>query len=620
MRALRLIIRNSLITASGALLGWSLAAQAQDTSPPPSYYASLASSGSLPAGDNLRRALHDLIDGHTVISYNDLPELFEIIDRDPNNPSNVILLYSGYSVSGTSTSWNREHTWPRSYGADSGPAYSDAHHLFPADVDANSDRSNYGFANLSSGTGLRDAPQSIYDSSLRMVEPRDADKGRIARALLYMEVRYDGSDSRGDFTLNNFLSANDERHGTLSALLEWNRAFPPDERERRRNHFIATGATTRVGFRRQGNRNPFVDYPGLADLIYSPTAPLDWSRWQFQQFSLPEISDGTGAELADPDSDGLTNLMEFAIQTDPADPVVPAMFTVTTSGGADYITFNRVIDPAASFLSYTVEATANPDVPSSWAPLVYDEDLDLLIDNRGDYDLVSLYYVPADNTPLFYRLVVTRDVPGATEIRTTFPYDTTRYTLSVSTTPGGTVNLVSEGFIAPTAMEVVATPAPGYLFSNWSGAIQSTANPLTILIDGTYSLLATFSPDLRDSDGDGLNNYEELVLFGTNPALADSSGDGLIDGALASAGYDPAVNYGALRTVLEQSLQYLRPGTLVIDSNQNGTISLQFDIERSTNLETWTINPADRVEKVLQRDQSVEFFRLAPAPENDPSH
>lgn len=588
-----------------------IASWAQDYRPPATYYASLPQAGALPEGNALRLALHDIIDGHITLSYNDLPELFEVIDRDPENASNVLLLYSGYSVSGTSFSWNREHTWPRSYGADSGPPYSDAHHLFPADVEANSDRSNYGFDELSSGTPLRDAPESRYNSSLRMVEPRDADKGRIARALFYMEVRYDSTNPTGDFTLSDYLSTNDQRHGKLSTLLEWNRAFPPDERELRRNHLIATGTTTRIGFRRQGNRNPFVDYPGLADLIYAPAGPLAWDRWLLENFSLADISDGNAAELADPDSDGLSNLMEFAIQTDPADPIVPALFTVTASSSGDNITFNRVLDPSRSHISYTVESSSDPLNPASWSSLVYSE-RDLQIANRGDFEVVSLFHQPA--TPgLAYRLVITRTLPGAPVIRTTFPYDTTRYTLSVTPSPGGTTNLVSESYTVPTSIQLLATPDPGYRFVGWSGATQSLDNPLSLFVDATYSITATFSPDLDDPDGDGLTNHDEIVLLGTDPNKPDSSGDGLPDGALSAAGFDPTVNYGPLKTVVEQSLQYIRPDVLVIQSNADGSITLQFDIQRSNDLQNWTTDPADRVEKVLPRDGSVEFFRLAPA-------
>lgn len=584
-------------------------AAAQDYSPPVSYYQSLAGSSALPEGDTLRRALHDIIDGHTVISYGDLPEFFEVIDRDPANASNVILLYSGYSVSGTSFSWNREHTWPRSYGADTGPAYSDAHHLFPTDVQANSDRSNYGFDNLTSGSPLQDAPESIYNSSLQMVEPRDADKGRIARSLFYMEVRYDGSDSRGDFVLSDYLSMNDERHGKLSALLEWNRAYPPDDRERRRNHLIAEGTTTRIGFRLQGNRNPFVDYPGLADLIYEPSAPTSWHVWQLENFTFAELDAGLGAEMSDPDSDGLSNLMEFAIQTNPRDFFVPELFTVTTSSSGNNITFNRVSDPARSYISYAVEESINPNDPTSWVPLSYDE-RDLQIAYFGDYEQVSLYHQPTHTAVTYYRLVITRTLPGSAPVTTFFPYDMTRYTLSVSASAGGEVSLVSEGYVEPTTVEISATPAPGFLFAGWSGAEDSNANPLQLLVDTTLFLQAAFTPDLADPDSDGLSNYEEIAVLGTDPNQFDSSGDGLGDGALYEAGFDPTVDFGALKAVVESSMVYVKPGVMSIQPEADGTVRLQFDVERSQDLETWTKDPADRVEKVLERSAQTEFYRL----------
>ncbi len=102
-------------------------------------------------GADLKKALHDIIDDHTKVSYTPgVWNALKDLDEDPGNPNNVIMLYKRTSVpkinqySGGSCPdcWNREHTWPKSHGfrKESYPAYTDLHHLKPADKTANSSR------------------------------------------------------------------------------------------------------------------------------------------------------------------------------------------------------------------------------------------------------------------------------------------------------------------------------------------------------------------------------------------------------------------------------------------------------------------------------------------------
>ncbi|MCX6875625.1 MAG: hypothetical protein NTW21_17730 [Verrucomicrobia bacterium] len=78
---------------------------------------------------------------------------------------------------------------------------------------------------------------------------------------------------------------------------------------------------------------------------------------------------------------------------------------------------------------------------------------------------------------------------------------------------------------------LTATPDPGYVFTGWSGDATGTANPLSVLMDADKTITASFVPDTRDDDGDELTNYQEIVVYGTNPTLPDTDGDGLPDGA-----------------------------------------------------------------------------------------
>ncbi len=147
---------------------------------------------------------------------------------------------------------NIEHTWPQSrFNRDFNKEdqKSDLHHLFPADSKLNAARGNYWFGEVAHDTQTFDkCPESgsrfgIGSSgSDDIFEPPMEHKGHVARALMYFALRYDSK-----------IDPEEE-----AILKKWNREHPVDEDEARRNNEI---------FKAQGNRNPFVDYPELADLI-----------------------------------------------------------------------------------------------------------------------------------------------------------------------------------------------------------------------------------------------------------------------------------------------------------------------------------------------------------------
>jgi len=88
---------------------------------------------------------------------------------------------------------------------------------------------------------------------------RDEVKGDIARILFYMATMY------FDLSLNDdpaSISAY-KSMGILSTLLEWNELDPVDDFEKNRNEVI---------YSYQKNRNPFIDYPEFANLIWGDLA------------------------------------------------------------------------------------------------------------------------------------------------------------------------------------------------------------------------------------------------------------------------------------------------------------------------------------------------------------
>src|SRR2546426_363162 len=107
--------------------------------PPFSYYTSITNQTSTA----LKSALHDIIKGHTVIDYTPTHDALVVLDQDPTNSANVILIYSGFSVAASTwPDWNREHIYPESFGTSSGPQHSDLFNLRACDQGVNSSRGN----------------------------------------------------------------------------------------------------------------------------------------------------------------------------------------------------------------------------------------------------------------------------------------------------------------------------------------------------------------------------------------------------------------------------------------------------------------------------------------------
>ena len=71
------------------------------------------------------------------------------------------------------------------------------------------------------------------------------------------------------------------------------------------------------------------------------------------------------------------------------------------------------------------------------------------------------------------------------------------YTLDVSLVGSGAVGLdpTQSTYASGDVVTLTATPAPGWLFSGWSGALSGTANPQTITMDGNKTVTATFTAE-----------------------------------------------------------------------------------------------------------------------------
>ena len=247
------------------------------TAQPANYY----NSANGLTGNQLKVALHNIIKGHSSISYSQLWNAFWSTDNKGNgivwdmysdkpNGTPPYVYYLGQdqcgNFSGEGDCYNREHSWPSSWFNDQTTPRTDLHHIFPTDGYVNNRRGNYAFGEVGSASwtsrnGSRLGTCKTPGFSGTAFEPIDEYKGDFARAIMYMSVRYyseDGSWSSSDMTTKSEI-----KPWAIYMLLRWNELDPVSEKEKLRNEAIYDDY--------QHNRNPFVDHPEYARMIWDPT-------------------------------------------------------------------------------------------------------------------------------------------------------------------------------------------------------------------------------------------------------------------------------------------------------------------------------------------------------------
>ena len=178
------------------------------------------------------------------------------------------------SVGAVVSGCNIEHSFAKSWwGGSKNDAYKDCYHLNPSNTTANSSRSNYPLGvptkdlKDQSVTGSLKVGRATYEGETFWVfEPKDEYKGDFARAYFYMATCYgdeltwrlDNKDVGSKYAMRND-SYLEFRDWEIEVLITWHRQDPVSEKETKRMDAVSDF---------QHNRNPFIDYPDLAEYIW----------------------------------------------------------------------------------------------------------------------------------------------------------------------------------------------------------------------------------------------------------------------------------------------------------------------------------------------------------------
>lgn len=272
------------------------------------------------SGMELKKELASLVT-NTHIPRPYTPGIWEAIrytDEDPENKDNVLLIYGWPDIDSKNSTvhqrsinkslqydreenrhkrWEREHVFAKSLARNRGQlpldanprsgyigttvpeiAGTDAHNLRAINGSWNSTRSNNMFVD---GKGNANVVSSKY------WYPGDEWKGDVARMMLYMHIRYEENKEDLDYIgytnaskVGKPINANATlSDGMIDLFLKWNAEDPVSEIEKRRNEYH--GNPNNPNFRyAQGNRNPFIDNPSLANVIWRMPMYLAENKWK----------------------------------------------------------------------------------------------------------------------------------------------------------------------------------------------------------------------------------------------------------------------------------------------------------------------------------------------------
>lgn len=310
-------------------------------------------------GTQFRTELANLITTthHTNPSYSaGLASLFAKADLDINT-GKVVEFYTGNLTNGFTG--NREHVWPKQAGdafPEKSEAGSDGHHLRPCNSTVNSSRGNKSFDEVTSKVVNESNGTCYMDGTF--FYPGKGFRGQTARILMYVQTRW-GDKYNLKFVLGD---GHSKTIGDIETLFKWHLEEPPTANEIYRNNAVADY---------QGNRNPFIDHPEYAAMIYC----YDGQSYNDELLNVLKNSNDPYNNLNKVEPTGITlsnsnlslsvgDTKQLTATVTPADATSTVIWTTSNSSVAT-VSNGKVTAVAAGTATITATSTENANIKAT---------------------------------------------------------------------------------------------------------------------------------------------------------------------------------------------------------------------------------------------------------------
>lgn len=588
-----------------------------------------------------------IISTHTrTLFYEQIWDASKATDVNPNNPSQVLLIYGWengsdadvtndrergiQNNSGTPGDWNREHVYSQSLGtpplSDSGPG-SDAHHLRPSDTQRNSSRNNRKFTSGSGNSGIQ-SNGGWY--------PGDEWKGDVARMMMYMYLRYNDRCLPTNIGIGSSATTPDDM---IDLFLQWNADDPVSDFERQRNTYHENTSNQNA----QGNRNPFIDNPRLATRIWGgPEAEDSWGIYTNADTEVPTTPTNLTA----------TNITTFSVDlswTAATDNIGVTSYDIYMNGNLEIATSNTSVNITnlipnsnysfavlakdiannASQLSIPLEIQTLQDTEAPTAPD------NVVISNETSSTFIVSWDASVDNTKVvLYEIMVndllhgtsTNEMYTVTGLSTSTTYQVQIIAVDESTNKSNPSNIVNA-----TTTDGSTTTSNELFFSEY---VEGSSNNKALeIVNLTSSDIDMTSYSIQRQTNGGLNGsvWEfNLPLTGTITSgdvyviiNSAASLQKLIDEADFIQPHNGDTNFGApINFNGNDPVGLFKNGILIdIIGTYNGgsanfainkTLRRKSDISQpNTNFDStneWDVYPEDSVEDIGQHNTTLSIY------------
>jgi endonuclease I len=248
---------------------------------PVNYYSTLEGKKTA----ELKTAAFNTIKTHISLKYSNMWNYFPQTDYLPSAPTEIWDMYSNNIVFFSAhSSIDIEHCVPNSWWGgptvDNEYAYGDLMNLYPSNNSINRSKGNNPLSEVGATTPAGNNGVSKSGTSITVgytgngFEPADEYKGDFARTYFYMATCYQNytwlSDATGEYEIMNG-GYPSFQPWAIPLLLKWSRQDPVSDKEIQRNEVV---------YKLQNNRNPFIDYPQLAEYIWGNMKDSIWSSFK----------------------------------------------------------------------------------------------------------------------------------------------------------------------------------------------------------------------------------------------------------------------------------------------------------------------------------------------------